>query len=552
MISMPVIKSAASPEVVEAIQKIEDRADKCYEPLALLDLHPSVAIWALLVRGIGMIEAEIEQRGDNSHELDATFINVSRFTPIAMNWAAKHGNVSAPALPRKWTVDLAITATQSLDIATRYAHFITCFPMWHKDRYLADLVSPELVRFTAPGTVRNRQVSAHLKGLRPKTGRFQMHRTPKPATTPEINKALFQIAFDGARRTGPFSFEYADPKILWTELLPEYQARASGIARRSDDLLLGNYTLGEFNQIYGAFFSICAAHEHLCFAWGKSYGYPFESAVMVRSGDNWVSILSELSGVAPEKCLRVVSDLTFNLGRSLDLHIHPFVPIEDGSGRTLAVVPQFPLHSRPDENILRIVSILRPAFFNQTSSGKEPESLSELRKRLPNRSLLGPILMPNPTPDVDMLIADEGSSTVILAELKWIRKSLRSVEIIEKDAAVLNGVAQLQEIRAFLADHPDHLTGPGRLPRRVQDYDHIYWLVVCRDHWTWMDVTDGIAIVEFEAFSMALDADGDLHSAVEQLLTYDWLPVEGRDFRVQYDGVTVNGVAQESEVFYSL
>jgi hypothetical protein len=252
------------------------------------------------------------------------------------------------------------------------------------------------------------------------------------------------------------------------------------------------------------------------------------------------------------KGAKLYVDLTFKLGRSIDLHVHPFVPIEDGTERALAVVPHFPLHSRPDENILRVVSTLRPAFFNQTSNGKESESLSELRKRLPNRSLLGPILMPNPTPDVDVLIADEGSSTVILAELKWIRKSLRSVEIIEKDAAVLNGVAQLQEIRAFLADHPNHLTGPGRLPRRVRDYDHIYWLVVARDHWTWMHATDGIAVVEFEAFAMALDAAGDLHSAVEQLLTYDWLPVEGRDFRVQYDGATVNGVAQESEVFYSL
>jgi hypothetical protein len=552
MIVVPVIKSAASPEVVEAIQKVEDRADKCYEPLALLDLHPSVAVWALMVRGIGMIEAEIEQRGDNSPELTMTLINVGRFTPIAMNWTAKHGNTSAPPLPRKWTVDLAITATQALDIATRYAHFVTCFPMWHKDRYLADLISPELVRFTAPGTKRNRQVSAYLKGLRPKTGRFQLHRTPKPTTMPEINKALFQIAFDGARRTGLFSFEYADPKVLWSELLPEYKARASGIARRNDDLLLGNYTLGEFNQIYGAFLSICAAHEYLCFAWGKSYGYPLESAVMVRSADNWVSILSELSGITPEKCLCVVSDLTFNLGRSVDLHVYPFVPLEDGAGRTLAVAPQFPLASRPDENVLRVVSTLRPAFFDQTSSAKESESIAELRKRLPNRNLLGPILMPNPTPDVDLLTADEESSTVILAELKWMRKSLRSVEIIEKDAAVLNGVTQLQEIRAFLADHPDHLTGSGRLPRRVQDYDHVYWLVVARDHLPWMDVTDGIALVEFEAFTMALGASDDLHSAVEQLLTYDWLPVEGRDFRVQYDGVTVNGVGQESEVFYSL
>ena len=148
-------------------------------------------------------------------------MNVSRSAPIAMNWATKRGNYSVPPVPRNWTRVLAMTATESLDVATRYAHFVSCFPMWHKDRYLAELVSPELVRFTAPGTARNRQVSAHLKGMRPKAGPFQMHRTPRPATMAEITSALFQIACDGALWTGPFSFEYADPKVLWAELLPD-------------------------------------------------------------------------------------------------------------------------------------------------------------------------------------------------------------------------------------------------------------------------------------------------------------------------------------------
>jgi len=96
--SMPLIKSAASPEVVEAIQNIEDRADRCYEPLALLDVHPSVAAWALMTRGIGMVENEIEQRGDNSAELSATLLNVSRFTPVAMNWSASTETLPPPVL----------------------------------------------------------------------------------------------------------------------------------------------------------------------------------------------------------------------------------------------------------------------------------------------------------------------------------------------------------------------------------------------------------------------------------------------------------------------
>jgi hypothetical protein len=89
------------------------------------------------------------------------------------------------------------------------------------------------------------------------------------------------------------------------------------------------------------------------------------------------------------------------------------------------------------------------------------------------------------------------------------------------------------------------------LPRRLQDYAHIHYLLVARDHWPWMEPQDGIALVAYDVFADALLRVGALNNAIE-LLTYDWLPVEGRDFRVQFDRVTVNGVLMESEVYYAI
>jgi hypothetical protein len=60
-----------------------------------------------------------------------------------------------------------------------------------------------------------------------------------------------------------------------------------------------------------------------------------------------------------------------------------------------------------------------------------------------------------------------------------------------------------------------------------------------------------IAIVEFGALSSALVQSESLPSAVGNFLTYDWLPVEGGDFTVRYDGAHVNGVGLESEAFYA-
>jgi len=544
------IKKDAPPEVVEAIRRIEERADECFGSLGLLKLHSNVAVWALLVGGIRMVEQEIADRGDNTADLTATLQNVSLFVPVAMKWAIKHGKPASTLATRRWTSGVAALVEEALNVAHHYNGFESCLPMWHKNRYLAELPSPALVRFTALGTTRNRQVSAYQKGFRPNEGSFKGQRTYKVDQTLPVRE-LFAERLQASRKTGMVRFKYDDPWTLWLELLPEYRARVTAIARRADTLPLGDYMLRDFNQFYAAFLAICAAHEFMCFAWERNHGvYPLDSAVMVRPRHGWIAILSKLSGIPPGKCQSIISDLAFDFARSLDLHVHPFVPL--GSAElSLAVAPQFPLHSRPDENILRVCSILRPDVFDTTSLEKEPESLADLQKRCPRHALRGPVPMPKPTPNIDLIVTDENSSTILIAELKWIRKTLRPVEIIDRDNDVLKGITQLGKIRRFLMDNPDHLRAQGKLPKQFNDYEHIHYLLVARDHWLWIEPADGIAIVEFEAFSTALSRSENLHSTISDLLTYEWLPLEGRDFTVQYDRATANGVSIESEVFYA-
>jgi len=547
---MSYLKKDAPSELVEAVRNIEERADGCFSSLTILRTHANVALWALLVGGIKLVEQEIAARGDNTPHLDATLINISRFVPVAMKWSIEHGRRASKLATRRWTPSLVAKVDEALSRAHNYDVFLTCLPMWHKHRDAAELITSTLVRFTAPGGTRNRQVSAYQKGVRPKEGVYKGQRAKKQDQTPRTQE-LFQKVFEVCRKTGMLRFEYDDPWELWLELLPEYQARVAAIVRRSDALSLGNYTLSDFKQFYAAFLAVCATHEFLCFAWHKNYRlYPFDSAVLIRTAPSWAAILSNLSGVSSGKCQTIVRDLTFDFSRSLNLHIHPFVPL-DSSMMSLALAPQFPLHSRPDENILRVCSTLRPEAFDATSLEKEPEILAALRKVCAQYCPQGPIPLPRPNPDIDLLLADESSSTLVIAELKWIRKPTRPVELTDRDADVLKGIKQLEQVQQFLIENPNHLTSLGKLPKETVEYEHVYYMLVARDHWLWVEPANDMAIVEFDAFSAALTRSESLYSAITDLLKYEWLPIERRDFTVQYDKVTVNGVSIESEVFYS-
>ena len=318
--------------------------------------------------------------------------------------------------------------------------------------------------------------------------------------------------------------------------------------RHAGDPSLGPFTLLEFSDVYAAILAVVSAHDHLCFIWETTGTYPVESAVFVRTRTAWLDLLSQLSGLSRDTCNAVLGDLSFDTRRSIDLHIHPIVPI-DARSDLLAIAPPFPMHANHEENILRVCSQRRRPAFDAISGEKEGEMLAALRPFLGQLFVRESVGLPNGNPNIDLIVADE-SSTVVFAELKWTRKPGRVLEIPDRDAELQKGVDQLGLIRTFLRSNPRHLSDSGRLPRPLTDYANVHYLLIARDHWKWTDPSDGFATAQFDALAAALASGRDLRRAVDHLLQYDWLPTEGSSFAVRFESASCNGVSLESELFY--
>lgn len=548
---MPVLKSNASQDILTAVQEIETRADDCWRSLSLLRMPANVAAWGLLTGGIARVEREQAARGSGTQHFHALLANLGRLLSIGTKWAGTHAPEPTQRLRRDWSHEVEAAVEEALAAAAQYSHFENCLQGFHKDCYAVDVINPNSLRFTVPGTRRDLQVSAYQKGFRSLADRHARPAVGKQPDNPRVH-SLAQAVLDRALQTGRLSFEYGDAWDLWLEMLPEYRVRISSQTRRAEALSLGDYSLGEFSLVYAALVAVCAAHDFLCFRWGQiARAYPIESAVIVRPEAELIGVLARLSGVSTAACTSMIADLTFSARHSVDLHVYPVVRLAGGDDHLVAVAPPFPLHGRHDENMLRVCSQRRPKVYDLTSVDKEAEMLAALRADAPQRRLEGPVRLPPPTPDIDLLMVDEASATVVIAELKWIRKTVRPAEIPDRNADVLKGIRQLQSIRSFLTATLRHLVDTGRLSRPLDAYDHVYYLLVARDHWRWVEPDDSVSIVEFEAFSTALSGAEDLRTVMVGLLTYEWLPVEGRDFVVRLDKAEVNGVAIESPVFYS-
>lgn len=271
---------------------------------------------------------------------------------------------------------------------------------------------------------------------------------------------------------------------------------------------------------------------------------------MVKARSEWVHLLSVLSGLESAMTDDIVSDLTFYSKRLPDLHLFPFVPL-DHSHSTLAVAPHFVLNSNLEENILRVCSYLRPQAYNLLSNDKERTMREELIGKLARFNVHHSIDLPDGSTEIDLVVEDDASSAVMIAELKWYRKPVTYRERLKAHEQFLDGVnRQLRTVKRFCTENPQFLEQRRLVKRNLADYDHVYYMLIARDYWAWVEPADSTSVVDANQLLDFLSRNVSLHSALSALLLYEWLPMEGRDFDVRFNRAQVEGVTIETEVFY--
>jgi hypothetical protein len=424
--------------------------------------------------------------------------------------------------------------------------------MWHKNHEHVDLLADGCVRFYLPrDSSRQRQVIAFQQGLRPTGYDFLTpYGGPKKPESALAMRLLAELYHQARPEGTARKFRYEPSSALIDALRPKYQERLDENFRRPDSFQLSGYSLGEFKAFYIALLILCSIHEYICYPFNEpGQPIPISSLVIAKSRPQWVADLSRISGLAKELCEAMVSDLTLDVASNpgASMCINPFVPLD---GFNLAVAPQFPLASAVDDNIIRFFSYRYDAMFSAQNIDKEDAMRLRLREAAPDFWVDHSIDLPDKSGEIDVLLADEASSTVVLAELKWVRKPNRSVEQIARDKEIVKGVKQLQTIRDYARAIPDFLG--AKLPKSLSSYANVYFILIVWDHWHWVEPNDDFAILHFEVLVPALKKSTNLQLTLLDLLKYEWLPIEGQDLRVAYSRASANGAQIESFKFFPL
>jgi hypothetical protein len=549
-LDFPVLRSDASPQVLTIVKQFEERCEQWADKLTLVRFTRDVAVWGVLTEIIDLIEQQVKQFGHGSRQQREAMINLGRAGARLLGEMEAMKFVSGDSWLR-WTQELRETTQEAILTTHNCEAFVGSFVTWHHNRRAVEILSPTRLRFSIPPHMIERRIQAYQQGRR-------ISGWPSTADNPidqsfvndqDVNSLLDKLC-DKVTVEGALAIRYPDDSELLSVLRDVQYDKLQRAFRRTRKFDLGGYDLTNFRRCFAVLQSICAVHEYICDYWQKKSGrYPFESAVMNKSSSEWIRLISELGGLNEAQVSPMLSDLTFGTIRPLDIYIQPFVPSRDG--KRLFLIPHVIMNSRPEENILRVCSYARPDNYRPIAQTKEEDMRESIKADCPARyTVFGPLKLPDAKlPDIDVIIKDSANSQLLIGELKWLRKPTRVIDHRDKDAELEEGFEQLRAIREFLERRPTYLKERGVTERGETDVK-LSFAVIARDHLCYPPQADDLWLTEFDALIWAFSNTDNLTDCISKLQSFEWLPVEGRDFTVRFEPSSLAGETIECEVFH--
>lgn len=139
-------------------------------------------------------------------------------------------------------------------------------------------------------------------------------------------------------------------------------------------------------------------------------------------------------------------------------------------------------------------------------------------------------------PDIDVLLRGSGAQTLVIVEIKWQLSAADTKEVIARNDYLQKGQSHLLLIKEFLLLNPSYLRERGLIDNNISN-ETISCLLLCKGHLGSADIIATHSVMaDYDVFVGYL-AEGSFESALNRVMTYDYLPIPDRDFVVDQVGV---------------
>jgi len=213
------------------------------------------------------------------------------------------------------------------------------------------------------------------------------------------------------------------------------------------------FSLAEYKEFWIALTSLCYVHLCSCFSIEDQL-IKLKNSTIVQNKQHIVDFIKSRTELDEEKIATLIDYITYEPQKAnVDIMYQPIVALSDS---TIIITPVLFMGSRPERNLLSVVSTRKDKeYFNEVND-LEGLMVSELESFVKSKDIVKHKHLRDDLPDIDFAVLDRETNSALICETKWFAAADSSKEVYAKEDEINHGCQQVEDIMAYAMADKNH------------------------------------------------------------------------------------------------
>lgn len=213
-----------------------------------------------------------------------------------------------------------------------------------------------------------------------------------------------------------------------------------------DDWKFDLFTLAEYKDFWITITALCYIHFCSCFSI-QDRAIRLRNSIIIQKNSCIVDYIVAETGLDKSKVEAMIKYITYDpQKKNVDIMYQPIVQIEND---ILILTPMLFMGSRPERNLLAVVSTMHDSEYSKEVNDLESLMISELESFVTSPDIVKHRYLRSDLPDIDLAILDKATYSAMICEMKWFAAADSAKEVYAKEDEITHGCQQVESIMAY-------------------------------------------------------------------------------------------------------
>lgn len=213
------------------------------------------------------------------------------------------------------------------------------------------------------------------------------------------------------------------------------------------------FSLEEYKEFWISIAALCYIHLFSCYSITDPL-IRVKNSTIIEDLESIIDYVVSQTSLEKAKIATIIEYITYNpKKKNVDIMYQPIVNLGDNR---LVLAPILFMGSRPERNLLSVVSTMRDKEYSKEVNDLEELMVSELASFVDSPNTVMHKQLRKDLPDIDFAVLDIATRSAMVCETKWFAAADSAKEIYSKEDEITHGCQQVEDIMSYALNNREY------------------------------------------------------------------------------------------------